>query len=148
MVREYGYASKGKCIEDTRRGQKFHRLNVVGGLVGGVVVAALCYEYSICGVFFKWWFEAQFLSVVVRGMVVFLDNARFHCRRQLYALAVTVGVFLVFLPVYSPVFNRIECKWSSMKCALPDLGLDVKTCKALYTPTLQYLIVKLIHYSY
>jgi hypothetical protein len=118
LVREYGYAPKGKRIEDTRRGRKFHRVNVVGGLIGGVVVGALCYEHSTCGVFFEWWFETQFLPRVVCGVVVFLDNAWFHRRRQLCALAAVAGVFL---PAYSPDFNRIEHKWSSMKRALPDL---------------------------
>jgi hypothetical protein len=32
-------------------GKIFHRLNVVVGLVGSVVVAALCCEYSTCGCF-------------------------------------------------------------------------------------------------
>jgi hypothetical protein len=73
------------------------------------------------GLFFEWWFETQFLPRVLRGMVVFLDNARFHRRRQLYALAALAGVFLVFLPAYSPDFNRIEHKWANMKRALPDL---------------------------
>ena len=71
--------------------------------------------------FFQQFIISQFLPRVARGMVVFLDNARFHRRRQLYALSAAVGVFLVFLPAYSPDFNKIECKWSSMKRALPDL---------------------------
>jgi hypothetical protein len=41
-IREYGYAPKGKRIEDIKRGQKFHRLNIVGGLIGSVVVALFC----------------------------------------------------------------------------------------------------------
>ena len=56
-MREYGYALKGKRLEDTKRGRKFHRLNVMGGLFNGKVVAPLCYEHSTYGVFFEWWFE-------------------------------------------------------------------------------------------
>ncbi|MDR2700018.1 MAG: transposase [Nitrososphaerota archaeon] len=52
---------------------------------------------------------------------MFLDNAWFRRRRQLYALAAAVGAFLVFLPTYSPDFNRIEHKWVNIKRALPDL---------------------------
>ena len=76
-MREYGYALKGKCLEDTKRGRKFHRLNVIGGLFNGKVVAPLCYEHSTYGVFFEWWFETQFLPWIPRGAVVFLDNAWF-----------------------------------------------------------------------
>jgi len=51
------------------------------------VIAVECCEHLINGVFFEWWFEMSFLSWVSVGMVVFLDNARFHRRKQLFALA-------------------------------------------------------------
>ena len=98
------------------------------------VVAAFCYEHSTDETFFEWGFETRFLPRVVRGMVVFLDNARFHRRRQLYALAAVAGVFLVFLPAYSPDFNRIEHKWTNMKWALPDLMSKCENLQdAVYT---------------
>jgi hypothetical protein len=39
-------------VEDTKRGRKFHRLNVIGGLLGGLVVALFCYGHSTNGLFF------------------------------------------------------------------------------------------------
>jgi len=121
LVREHGYAPRGKRVKDTKRGHKFHRLNIVGGLFNGEVVAPLCYEHSTNGVFFEWWFETQFLPCIPRGSVVFLDNARFHRRVKLCVLAALVGVFLVFLPAYSPDYNCIERRWANMKRALVDL---------------------------
>jgi hypothetical protein len=64
LIREYGRVSRCKRVEDVKRGRKFHRLNVIGGLLGGLVVAALCYEHSTCGAFFEDWFEKQFLPCV------------------------------------------------------------------------------------
>ena len=43
------------------------------GLFCGLVVAALCYEHSTCGVFFEGWFENQFLPCVPFGVTVILD---------------------------------------------------------------------------
>jgi len=134
LVREYGYAPKGERVEGIRCGRRFHRLNVVGGLFGGRVVAPLCYEHSTKGVFFEWWFETQFLPRVPHGVVVFLDNARFHRRKYLFALASRFLVFLVFLPAYSPDFNPIEKWWANMKRALIDLLPKCKTLQeAVYT---------------
>jgi transposase len=67
-------------------------------------------------------------------VVVFLDNAWFRRRCQLYALVAAVGVFLVFLPMYSSDFDGIEPKWVNMKCALPDLMLKCENLQgAVYT---------------
>ena len=87
----------------------------------------------------------QFLPCVLWGMVVFLDDAMFYRRCQLFALVALVGVFLVFLPVYSSDFNKIEHKWANMKRVLPDLMPKCENCKTLYTPILQHLLAKLIH---
>ena len=120
-MREHGYAPRGKRVEDTKRGRKFHRLNVIGGLFNNKMIAPLCYEHTTTGVFFEWWFETQFLPNIPCGAVVFLDNARFHRRVKLCVLAALVGVFLVFLPAYFADYNCIEQRWANMKRALVDL---------------------------
>jgi hypothetical protein len=50
---EYGRVPRCKRVEDVKCGRKFYRLSVMGGLLGGLVVVVLCYEYSINGVFFE-----------------------------------------------------------------------------------------------
>ncbi|MDR2699326.1 MAG: transposase [Nitrososphaerota archaeon] len=43
-------------------------------------------------------------------------------------------VFLLFLPAYSPDFNRIKSRWANMKCALSDLMSKCETLQeATYT---------------
>ena len=104
------------------------------GLFCGLVVAALCYEHSTCGVFFEGWFENQFLPCVPFGVTVILDNASFHRKKMLSLIAEWAGVFLLFLPAYSPDFNRIECRWANLKRALPDLMPKCETLQeAVYT---------------
>ncbi|MCL2288055.1 MAG: transposase [Candidatus Bathyarchaeota archaeon] len=121
MIREYDRASRCRRVEDVKRGRKFHRLNVIGGLFCGLVVALFCYEHSTCGVFFEDWFENTFLPCVPRGVTIILDNASFHRKKKLSAIVERAGVSLLFLPAYSPDFNRIENRWANMKRALPDL---------------------------
>jgi len=121
-------------VEDVKRGRKFHRLNVIGGLFCGLVVALFCYEHSTCGVFFEDWFETMFLPCVPRGVTVILDNASFHRKKKLSLIAERAGVDLLFLPAYSPDFNRIENRWANMKRALPDLMSGCVTLQeAVYT---------------
>ena len=107
---------------------------MVGGLFNGKVLAPHCYEHSTTGAFFEWWFGTQFLPLVPKGIVVFLDNARFHRRKHLSVIAAAVGIFLVFLPAYSPDYNCIEKRWANMKAALIDLAPKCKTLQeAVYT---------------
>jgi transposase len=134
LIREYGRAPRDKRLEDVRRGRKFRRTNVVGGLFDGKVVAPLCYEHSTNGIFFEDWFEKQFVPCVPKGVTVILDNASFHRKKKLALIASCVGVSLLFLPAYSPDFNRIECRWANMKHALPDLLPKCETLEgAVYT---------------
>jgi hypothetical protein len=96
LVREYGRALRGKRIEDTRRGRVFHRVNVVGGLFDGKVIAPLCYEHSIYGVFFEGWFETVFLPCVPRGVAVILDRASFYRKKRLAAIVERAGCLCCF----------------------------------------------------
>ena len=115
-------------VEDVKRGRKFHRLNVIGGLLCGLVVALFCYEHSTNGMFFEDWFENTFLPCVPVGVSIILDNASFHRKKKLAVIAERADVALLFLPAYSPDFNRIENRWANMKRALPDL---IPKCETL-----------------
>ncbi|MDR2699646.1 MAG: transposase [Nitrososphaerota archaeon] len=66
--------------------------------------------------------------------MVILDRASFHRKKKLAVIVERVGVFLLFLPVYSPDFNRIGPRWANMKRALPDLMPKCETLQeAIYT---------------
>ncbi|MDR2700168.1 MAG: transposase [Nitrososphaerota archaeon] len=72
-------------------------------------------------------------------MTIILDDASFHRRKKLSVIVERVGVFLLFLPAYSPVFNCIECRWANLKCALPDLMSKCETLQeAVYTHFEEY----------
>jgi transposase len=49
-----------------------------------------------------------------------LDNASFHRKAKLHEIAAKYGVFVLFLPPYSPHLNPIELSWANLKRWLKD----------------------------
>lgn len=64
---------------------------------------------------FEDWFEHDLLSVVLCGHTIIMDNAAFHRKKKLHSIAERYGVFLLFLPAYSPDYNPIENFWANLK---------------------------------
>jgi hypothetical protein len=114
LQREFARAIRGEIIEDTKRGQKFERVNVIGALCNGEHFAIECYRHSTDSAFFETWFTDCFLAEITKGYTVIMDNARFHRKKQLRKLA-RGKARLLFLPPYSPDYNPIEKTWANMK---------------------------------
>ncbi|MDR2700295.1 MAG: transposase [Nitrososphaerota archaeon] len=72
-------------------------------------------------------------------MTVILDNVSFHRGKKLLLIVEWVGVFLLFLSAYLPVFNCIECRWANLKRVLSDLMPECETLQeAVYTHFEEY----------
>lgn len=127
FVREYGRAPRGEKVEDTKRGKKFQRTNVVAARFGDKLIAPLCYTESTTGAFFTEWFRKTLVKAIPKGSTVIMDNASFHPKKKLKNLARRHGIRLLFLPPYSPDFNPIEKDWANMKRALADILPQVLT---------------------
>jgi transposase len=118
--RAYARAKRGKKIHDTKRGKRFKRTNIIAGLSGGKHVAVQCYEHSTTSAFFEDWFEFELLAVIPEGSLIVMDNASFHRKSYLFNIADRYGVYLLFLPAYSPDYNPIEKSWANFKRWLCD----------------------------
>ena len=57
LCREHGRACRGKKVEDIKRGRRFERTNVVGGLCDGKYFAIECYNHTTNSAFFEDWFK-------------------------------------------------------------------------------------------
>jgi transposase len=121
LIREYGRALSNERVEDTRRGRKFQRLNVVAALCVKEVISPKCYSHAANGEFFETWVKDELLPEIKTGSTMIMDNASFHRKNQLYKIVEGTGIGILFLPAYSPDLNPIEKKWANMKGALPDL---------------------------
>ena len=113
-------AKRGIRVHGTRPGKKPKRTNVVAGLWGRKHVAVRCYSHTTTSVFFEDWFEWELLSVIPKGSVIIMDNASFHRKKPLMAIAARYGAYLLFLPAYSPDLNKIEPSWANLKRWLTD----------------------------
>jgi transposase len=118
--REYGRAFRGTKVEDTKRGKRSKRINVIAGLCNGEHLAVESYTHTTNSKFFEHWFGNCLLKEVPEGCTIIMDNATFHPKAKLRELADETGVKVLFLPTYSPDLNPIEVSWANMKRWLRD----------------------------
>jgi transposase len=106
---------RGVKVEDTKRGRRYARTNVISGYCVRETLVPKTYKNTTNSLFFEDWFEFDLLSVVPCGHWVIMDNASFHRKKKLREIADRYGVNLLFLPAYSPDFNPIEKFWANLK---------------------------------
>jgi putative transposase len=62
------------------------------------------------------WVETCLLPAVPAEAVIFMDNAPFHRKPELFEIVEDAGRTLVFIPKYSPDLNKIETElWANLK---------------------------------
>lgn len=118
--RLYARAKRGVKVHDTKPGKRQKRTNLIGALWGEKHIALQCYEHTTTAVFFEDWFEFELIPLLPEGAVIVMDNASFHRKNALWKIAEKYGVFVLFLPPYSPEFNPIEHSWANFKRWLCD----------------------------
>jgi len=75
----------------------------------------MIYDGTTDSLLFEHWFEHCLLTAIPKGSYCILDNATFHRKKRLYALAEKSDCIVIFLPPYSPDLNPIEKYWAWMK---------------------------------
>ena len=115
LHREYAWAPRGEKVQDVISGRRFKRMNIVAAKQGDTILAPLQYTCSMTGDFFEFWFETSLLSELPEHAVVVMDNASFHRKKKLNAIAQAHQITLIFLPPYSPELNPIEKEWANLK---------------------------------
>ncbi len=76
---------------------------------------------------FNEWLEKHLLPELEPNSTLILDNAPFHRQNDVFEIAEQNGHQVLFLPPYSPDFNRIEQDFAIMKkrrlYSPPDVSL-------------------------
>ena len=116
--RLYARAKRGVKIYDKKLGKRQKRTNIIAGLCNGKHLAVQCYEHSTNSVFFEDWFEFELIPLLPENAIIVLDNASFHRKNVLWDIAHKYDIYLLFLPPYSPEFNKIEQSWANFKAWL------------------------------
>jgi len=115
MPRTHGYASKGRrCYGKKDWGAK-GRTNVIGALVGKVLLTVSLFQDNINSEIFTAWIEQDLLPKLPKNSVLVMDNAPFHKNERLQIMIEKADHTLKYLPPYSPDLNPIEHKWAQAK---------------------------------
>ena len=124
LYREYARAFRGEKVFAKVSGKKFKRINIVAGICEKRWIAPMEYSGTTDSVLFELWFENCLMREVEKGSTIVLDNATFHRKSVLPALAKKFECDILFLPPYSPELNPIEKKWAWLKAKLREILPD------------------------
>ena len=127
MCKAKAWALRGEKVYRPVSGKHFARLNMVGGLKNGKVIALEKYKTSTTSPLFEKWFKEKLCPELESGDFVILDNATFHSKKKLPEIAKEFGIEIIFLPAYSPDKNPIEQVWANLKRWLRKNSTNYKT---------------------
>lgn len=131
MPRLHGYSAKGqRCYGKHDWGAK-GRTNVIGALLGKMLLTVSLFSSSINTAVFTTWVAHELIPKLPSCSVIIMDNASFHKGAEMQQAIETAGHTLLYLPPYSPDLNPIENKWAQAKsvrrkamCEIERLFLD------------------------
>ncbi len=115
MPRTHGYSLKGdRCFGVHDWGAK-GRTNVIGALLGGVLLTVSLFQTTINTEVFNAWIIQDLIPKLPPNSVVVMDNATFHKGSDMVKALEDDGHTLLYLPPYSLDLNHIEKKWAQVK---------------------------------
>ncbi len=128
MPRTHGYAEKGHRCYGTHDWGAKGRTNVIGALLGGVLLTVSLFHSNVDTTLFTGWVTQDLLPKLPPKSIIIMDNATFHKGDAMKKAIESEGHTLLYLPPYSPDLNPIEKKWAQAKayrrkarCSIDDL---------------------------
>jgi len=125
MPRTHGYVSSGQRCYGLCDWQARGRTNVIGALIGKLLVTAGFYQTNINADIFLRWVQNDLIPKLPPKCVIVMDNATFHKRKDIQDAIKSAGHILEYLPVYSPDLNPIENKWAHIKSLRRNLMCSI-----------------------
>lgn len=111
----YGWNEKGQRFHALKSGRRQGRVNMIAALYQGQLMAPFTVEGACNRAVFEIWLETCLIPMLKPGLLVVMDNATFHKGGRIEQLIQEAGCELLYLPAYSPDFNKIERCWSWLK---------------------------------
>jgi hypothetical protein len=108
----YGWCERGKRFEALKTGRRSGRINMIAAYCQQELMAPFTVEGTCNRVVFETWLETCLVPNLKPGQVLILDNATFHHGGRIQELLEAAGCRLLYLPPYSPDYNRIEKCWA------------------------------------
>lgn len=108
----YAWAPRGQKVHGERNAQRRPRQNLLAARQGKTFLATMLILGSITAEVFETWLAQHLCRELTVPSVLILGNARFH---RPEAIATAAGHQVLFLPPYSPDFNKIEHDFAALK---------------------------------
>ncbi len=113
--RKYAKSPRNTRVYGDVSGNYLPRTTLIAGYVKGGFIAPFRFKGYTNTEVFNVWVERCLVPDLRSGMVVIMDNARFHKSRKTIELIEAAGCRLLFQPPYSPDLNKIEPMWANIK---------------------------------
>lgn len=120
-----GWSSRGTRCVAQKKANRTTRYNIAAALNQNQLFAPFLFEGYSNAVVYETYIEQVLAPALKPGMVVVIDNARFHKSKKVIEIIEKAGCRVLFLPPYSPEFNPIEHFWSAIKHNIRKLNHTV-----------------------
>jgi transposase len=110
-----GYSKKGVLCIGKKPAFAKGKINMMAALCCKKIIEPLVYTGNCTALLVEEWFRKRLLPALNQGAVIIMDNAPFHRKKILQALAEKSGQTIKWLPPYSPDINDIEPWWAVIK---------------------------------
>lgn len=111
----YGWSPRGQPVYGERSSQRRPRQNLMAARQLDTLLAPMIISGSVTAKVFESWLAEHLCPELCQPSVWILDNARFHRPDVIHAIAKAAGHQVLFLPPYSPDFNKIEHDFAALK---------------------------------
>jgi transposase len=111
----YGWNEKGERFHALKSGRRQGRVNMIAAYCNRQLMAPFTIEGACNRTVFETWIETCLIPTLKPGQWLVIDNATFHKGGRIEELIEQVQCKVLYLPPYSPDFNKIEKCWSWIK---------------------------------
>jgi transposase len=119
LTRNRSWTKRGTVrIEKIPAGHQHIRVNVVGAIRGGQMITLNSFSGNCNSKLFNKWLDEELCPKLSADDTLIMDNARFHKKDEIKAIAERHNCRILFLPPYSPELNPIEHYWAHLKAWL------------------------------
>lgn len=135
----YGYSKQGERCIAPESGIKGERISLVGGYNKNVLIAPMEISGTLKKIGFTHWFSQWLLPSIPAFSIIIMDNASIHDKVELSMLSAKANCQIIFLPPYSPQYNKIETLWANLKNLLRHL---MTNCSLKFREAFEFCIAK------